>query len=241
MKLWRNARFAAAVPLCFVFGLVAAPAMPSTEAGPPIFESSPGPGQLQTPPIEQELAKTLDEVAGALKPPPESERDYRSKRFDDLYSSPSLWIAGGVLLLVVMFWTIYRKEIRDLISNLQTLKIGDYLQFVKATVVEMRSIGENDHESKNPAKQIAGVSLDNFFSFLDFPADALAETLDLPRISMDWPPLPWLRSLETSLSLQAERLRSSPYFDDERPRGISSRRRSSFSARSSRSEIIMAS
>jgi hypothetical protein len=167
--------------------------------------------------VDQELPKLLDRVSALLAGPSESVRDYRRKKLIDLYTAPSLWVAGGVLGLILLFWRLYRRELRDLVGNLQTLKIGDSLQFVRATVEEMRSFGEGDPEFENPAQQVVGAPLENFFSFLRYPANKLANTLDDPFVSMNWPPLPWLRNLEASLSIQVERLKASPHFSEDHP------------------------
>ncbi len=167
--------------------------------------------------VDQELPRLLDRLMTLLAHRGESVRDYRRKKLIDLSTTPSLWIAGGVLALILLFWRLYRKEIRDLVGNLQTLKIGDSLQFVRATVEEMRSFGEGDPEFENPAQQVVGAPIENFFSFLRYPANKLANTLDDPFISMNWPPLPWLRNLEASLSIQAERLKASQHFREDHP------------------------
>jgi len=167
--------------------------------------------------LQDQLRATLRSLSAALTPPAESERDYRRKRFDDLFSSPALWITAIIFLLLVVFWIIYRKELRDLVGNLQTLKIGEYLELARVTVEEMRSFGEDDPEFENPAHQVVGAPLENFFSFLRYPEIKLADSLESPFIAMNWPPLPLLRNLEAALSIQVDRLKASPHFREDHP------------------------
>jgi hypothetical protein len=110
-----------------------------------------------------------------------------------------------------------RKEIRDLVGNLQTLKIGDSLHFVRATVDEMRSFGESDPEFQNPAQQVVGVPLEKFLLVPALPGEQARKHARRSFISMNWPPLQWLRNLEASLSIQAERLKASRHFREDHP------------------------
>jgi len=172
---------------------------------------------VQNESVQNAVAKLADKISNALTMPRETEEEYRDKKFVDLYTTASVWIAAAIVAILLAFWILYRKEIRELITDLQKLKIGESFEFVRATVEEMKSFGEDDPEFENPVQQVAGVPLENFYSFLRYPANKIGYTLDNPFVSMNWPPLPWLRNLEARLAIAVERHKSSRHFREDRP------------------------
>lgn len=175
-----------------------------------------GPDQ-QSESAQNEVVKLAHKIGDALTTSRETEQEYRERKFVDLYTTASVWIVAAIIAMLLAFWIVYRKEVRDLVANLQKLKFGESFEFVRATVEEMKSLGEGDPEFENPVQQVAGVPLENFYSFLRYPANKLAYTLDNPFVSMNWPPQPWLRNLEARLAIEVERHKSSLHFREDRP------------------------
>jgi hypothetical protein len=102
-----------------------------------------GPDQ-QSESVQNEVAKLADKIGDTLTTSRETEQEYRERKFVDLYTTASVWIVAAIIAMLLAFWIVYRKEVRDLVANLQKLRIG---------VEEMRSFGEADPEFENPVQQ----------------------------------------------------------------------------------------
>jgi len=210
---WRNFSITTAVFLTIV---LATPAIAFAQSG---GAQAPG-GAASTPAaaaLDPAMDRLIDRLADSLSAHPESNWDYLDKRVIDLMTSPSLWVLIPVLMLGVILWRVYRVEIRNIIQNLQSVKVGS-VEFVRSTAEEIREEIEDWVFRYSPGFHLNDTTPQSSFSMAEYPARRVPATLESPFLPLDWQSAtPRLRALEIRATILEERIKVSPHSSEAEP------------------------